>query len=65
MALKDIWSDKTDGKSYAVAKDINNIAHAVIELEEAETELTNTIGDIETALDGILEIQASLIGGNT
>ena len=33
MALKDIWVNKVDGEDYVVAKDINDIAEAVMELE--------------------------------
>jgi hypothetical protein len=58
MALKGIWTDKVDGVDDVVAKDINDIAHSVIALEE-------TNGDIETALDGIIAIQNSLIGGES
>lgn len=35
MALKDIWIDKVDGKDIVQAADINGIADAVIELEDA------------------------------
>jgi hypothetical protein len=34
MALKDIWADIIDGESEIVGEDINNIAHAVIEIEK-------------------------------
>ena len=34
MALKDTWVDKVDGVDDANAEDVNNIAHAVIDLEE-------------------------------
>ena len=80
MALKDTWVDKIDRVDDASAENINKIAHAVIDLEEIDTEMSDTsnnavqnkviknyidesIGDIETALDGIIEIQNSLIGG--
>lgn len=33
MALKDIWVNKVDGEDYVEAKDINDIAEAVMELE--------------------------------
>lgn len=33
MALKEIWKDKVDGMSDILAEDINNVAHAVIQLE--------------------------------
>ena len=80
MALKDNWIDRQNGIDDADSEDINKIAHAVIDLEEIDTEMSDTsnnavqnkviknyidesIGDIETALDGIIEIQNSLIGG--
>lgn len=34
MALKEIWEDKIDGESDVLAEDINDIAHAVIDMEE-------------------------------
>lgn len=58
MALKDTWVDKRDDKDYVVAKDINDIATAVIDLE-------NATDDIDTALDNIIDIQNSLIGGES
>lgn len=42
MSLKDIWSDKVGGINYVLADDINNIAHAVIDLEEIDTEMSDT-----------------------
>ena len=61
MALKKTWKDLVDSTTGydgddASAEPINEIAHAVIELEE------NT-GDVETALDGIIAMQNELIGG--
>ena len=56
MALKDTWKYKVNGVDYVDATDINSIAQAVIETE------TN-IGNIESALDSIIAIQNSLIGG--
>ena len=38
MALKDTWKNLVDGESEINASDINNIADAVIELEEREGE---------------------------
>lgn len=35
MALKGNWVDKVDGVDYVLSKDINDIAHSVIEAEEA------------------------------
>ena len=35
MSLKNIWKNKVDGVNDFVAEDINSIAHAVIENEEA------------------------------
>lgn len=56
MALKDTWKDRVDGVDDVLASDPNEIAHAVIVLEE-------NMGNIDTALDNILAIQSSLIGG--
>ena len=50
------WEDRIDGIDDVLAEDINRVAHAVVELEES-------IGDIETSLDRIIEIQEELIGG--
>lgn len=57
MALKDFWVDKVDGVDDVIAKDINDIASGVIALEYAN-------GNIENALDSIIAIQNSLIGGD-
>lgn len=35
MALKGNWIDKVDGVDYVLAKDINDIAHSVMDVEEA------------------------------
>lgn len=81
MALKDKWKDKVDDVDDVLAEDINSIAHAVIDLEEIDTEMSDTsnnavqnkviknyidesIGDIDTALDGIIAIEEQLIGGD-
>ena len=58
MALKDTWVDKVDGVDTVSAEDPNKIAHAVIDLE-------NNMGYIDSALDGIISIQNTLIGGTT
>jgi hypothetical protein len=59
--LKDNWKDKQDGVDEILAKDINDIANAVIEIQEE----LNNIGDIDAALDSIIAIQNSLIGGDS
>lgn len=56
MALKDTWIDRVDGVDDVSAKDPNEIAHAVIDLEIG-------VGDIGAALDAILSMQEKLIGG--
>ena len=38
MALKDNWKDKINSESVIDAKDINDIAHAVIDLENEQQE---------------------------
>lgn len=58
MALKDTWVDRVNGVDEVSAEDPNEIAHAVIELE-------NGMGNIDSALDGIISIQNTLIGGTT
>lgn len=40
MALKDIWKRLIDGESEISADDINNIADAVMELEEGGSNIT-------------------------
>jgi hypothetical protein len=56
MSLKGNWTDKEDGIDDVLAKDINIIAQSVIEIEE-------DFGDIDSALDAIIDIQNTLIGG--
>lgn len=58
MALKDTWVDRVNGVDEVSAEDPNEIAHAVIDLE-------NNMGDIDSALDGIISIQNTLVGGQT
>ena len=55
MGLKNNWKPLVDGVDDASAEPINQIAEAVIELELQ-------IGDIDKALDAILDIQANLTG---
>lgn len=45
MSFKDTWIDKVDDVDYVNAKDINDIAHVVIALEnhDAENEEQNKI----------------------
>ena len=71
MALKDTWQDLIDGESEIVVEPLNDIAHAVIANEDAISEIDTQLGDIEadigdidTALDNIIAIQNSLIGGD-
>lgn len=40
MALKENWVDKVDFEDYIKAEDINAIARAVIELEEAMSKIS-------------------------
>lgn len=56
MAFKDKWEDKVNGRDDVDAEDINMIANAVIDIE-------TDIGDIDTALDQIIAIQNTLMGG--
>ena len=57
MALKNNWEPLVDVADDASAEQINQIAEAVIDSEDK-------IGDIDTALDSILDIQNGLIGGD-
>jgi hypothetical protein len=57
MALKDKWTDKVDGDDI-LAETTNEIAHAVIGLEEKN-------GDIDAALDVLHSYAQNLIGGGT
>lgn len=54
MGLKNKWKTLVDGVDDASAVPINQIAEAVIETEDR-------IGDIDAALDAILEIQEELM----
>lgn len=55
MKLKNNWKPLVDGVDDASAEQINQIAEAVIDSEDK-------IGDIDAALDVILDIQANLTG---
>lgn len=58
MALKDTWKDLVNGESEVVVEPINDMATAIIALEEQNVE-------IENVLDAIIAIQESLIGGES
>ena len=69
MSLKDNWTNKIDNVDDVVAEDINIIAQAVISDEEQIennsiriTALETNMGDVATALDGIIAIQNTLLG---
>ena len=68
MKLKDIWKDKVDGVDDVLAKDINDMAHAVIKneenIEQARKHLDELTGDVSEALDAIISMQNELIGGD-
>lgn len=55
MGLKNKWKTLVDGVDDASAVPINQIAEAVIETEDQ-------IGDIDAALDRIIEIQTNFTG---
>ena len=42
MALKDNWIDRQNGIDDVDSEDINEVAHAVIDLEEIDTEMSDT-----------------------
>lgn len=52
MALKDTWVDKKDGVDINSADDINEVAHAVIELEENGVGGTGITAKVETVEGG-------------
>ena len=60
MALKDIWKDLVDGVSEIDADDINNIAGAVIDIENegVSTDLSNyyTKQEVEQKIDEVSDI---------
>ena len=56
MALKDTWINRTNGVDDVDAEDINNVAQAVITLE-------NNYGEISTALDELHEYAQALVNG--
>ena len=76
MALKDIWTNKTDDVDDILADDINAIANEVISNSEkidnkadksdtyTKEEVDTQIGGISTALDNIISLQTSYIGGD-
>ena len=41
------------------------IDYMVLSKDEIETKINNALGNVETALDGIIAIQNSLIGGDS
>ena len=52
MALKGNWIDKVDGVDYVLAKDINDIAHSVIEVEEEIEDMSENGGGGSSGKDG-------------
>ena len=50
MALNNVWEDKQDGIDDILSKDINGIAHAVIEGEKGIEELKERVDGINVAL---------------
>ena len=55
------WTDKQNEVDTVDAHDINNIAHNLIEPQNKMNETEEQVGDIEVAIDNILEIQNSFI----
>lgn len=69
MSLKDNWTNKINNVDNVDAEDINIIAQAVISDEEQIenhsiriTALETNMGNVATALDGIIAIQNTLLG---
>lgn len=73
MSLKSIWKDLIDGISELRVKDINDIARAVIALEDNPTELKvdeslkfengvmSVVTTTEVALDNTLPVQSAAV----
>lgn len=59
------WVDKQNGVDDILAEDVNMLAHAIKYSENKIDRLDVQIGNIDTALDNIIEIQNTLIGGGT
>ncbi len=53
MALNNVWEDKQDGIDDILSKDINDIAHAVIEGEKGIEELKERVDGINVALKNV------------
>ena len=53
MALNNVWEDKQDGIDDILSKDINDIAHAVIEGEKGIEELKERVDGIDVALKNV------------
>ena len=69
MSLKDNWTNKINNVDNVDAEDINIIAQAVISDEEQIenhsiriTALETNMGNVATALDGIIAIQNKILG---
>jgi hypothetical protein len=56
MALKGNWQNLVDGESEIIVKTINDMAEAIIELEEI-------VGEVDEALDELHNYAQALIGG--
>ena len=65
MSLKDTWKNKIDGVDDVLAEDINAIANQAIKAEKEIQTIKEEIGNIEPTLDSIIELQNSLIGGES
>ena len=66
MSIKENWIDKVDGQDFVEADDINQIAHAVIDLElqnESFGEEIRKIDDLEQDLSDFIDESAEKIGG--
>lgn len=53
MALKDIWTDKRNNVDDINAEDINNVARAVIDLEDDSEAKAETIESLSADLDDV------------
>ena len=64
MALKDIWIDQDNEIDEADAEIINNIAHAVIDLEEQGTSSDGAVSSVNSKTGDVV-LDASDVGAYT
>jgi hypothetical protein len=61
MSLKDIWKNKVNDEDYVIADDINNIAQALIAIEEQLERGGTVIWHTYTSIKGLTELNVSAL----